>query len=103
MRVWVYMPGRGYVGTGVTTGVAVEFEDSLVTVEGEQHRLRDLDLNASYRYDEGLVEYILPIDWDVTVPQEEAFRERGLFANQNSACLLRDERTREALRGRFGF
>lgn len=40
-------------------------------------------------------EYVVPVRWAKSVPVEEAYSETGMFANQNSACKLRQEFTLE--------
>lgn len=48
------------------------------------------------------VEWMVPIRWIHTVPQAAAYWEKGLFANQNSACKLRQEFTLDKLSRHFG-
>ena len=43
----------------------------------------------------------MPVRWLRTVPQDEAVWERGLFANQNSACRMGSRFTVETLVDRF--
>ncbi|UFU01838.1 hypothetical protein LQF12_09945 [Ruania suaedae] len=40
--------------------------------------------------------------WIHTVPREEAFWKPGMFANQNSACRLRNQFTIEQVETAFG-
>lgn len=47
-------------------------------------------------------EYLVRVDWLHTVPREQAFWEPGLFANQNTACRLRDENTIQRVSRTFG-
>jgi hypothetical protein len=47
------------------------------------------------------MEYAVRVDWKRTHPREQAIREKGLFANQNSACKLRNSFTLERLAERF--
>jgi hypothetical protein len=49
-----------------------------------------------------LHEYIVPVDWEKTVPIDNAFWMKGLFANQNSACKLRHEMTITEVSKAFG-
>lgn len=104
-RVWACIPGSGYVGTGVTTGPAVQFDNVQVTVDGELRWLHNLDLRAAYRHEAGTgdqAEYVVPVAWDVTVPRSEAYWRPGMFANQNSACRLDNQpETLEKVRERF--
>jgi hypothetical protein len=42
------------------------------------------------------------VDWMKTLPREQAIWEPGMFANQNTACKLRNQFTIERLTERFG-
>ena len=47
-------------------------------------------------------EWILPVTWASTVDRTQALRIPGLFANQNSACKLRDQFTIDEVTAFFG-
>jgi len=51
---------------------------------------------------EETAEYVVPVDWISTRTREQAIRQKGLFANQNSACKLRNRFTLEVLYQAFG-
>jgi hypothetical protein len=92
-RIFVCVPKSGYVGIGRVSGPVTRFSDAVVTVDGRQERLAGLPLAGTYRHDEGgdsdgTAEYVVPVQWDATVPASQAIWKRGLFANQNSACKL---------------
>ena len=89
-RVWVKVPGKGFVGVGRALGTsqpAAEFR--LGTPEGEKS-IFELPTVANYKpeavNDLDRCEYFVPIDWLQTVPLENAFHEIGLFGNQNTVC-----------------
>jgi hypothetical protein len=42
------------------------------------------------------------VRWIATVAREDAYRERGFFANQNTACQLRHQATLDKLYQHFG-
>jgi hypothetical protein len=96
-RIFVHVPGRGYVGVGTVTGAAMPASEARLAVNYDQQSFRTLDLQGDYGlHGEGLDEdgsdineYIVPISWERTVDSAEAFWRKGLFANQNSACKLR--------------
>jgi hypothetical protein len=44
---------------------------------------------------------VVPVRWLATRPREEAVWERGMFANQNSACKLRNRFTLDELVRQF--
>lgn len=99
-RVNVHVPKREYVAVGVTLAEARRFEDAKVFVDGQWVRLADQKLVGSYRHvEEGepvtddVAEYVVPVQWITAHPLNEAYWERGMFANQNSACKLRQEFT----------
>lgn len=106
-RIWTYIPKSGYVGVGEVTGEAMPAEEAVLSVDGEQRPMRDLDLKAQYRHagadgDRERAEYVLPVRWLTTVDRENALSRTGFFANQNSACKLRNRFTLDELTKHFG-
>ncbi len=85
-RIWVNVPGHGYVGVGVVTGgcaPAREFYyDGRPILEvvklGTYHREYADDLEHS--------EYFVPVQWCQTTSLAGAFWEVGMFGNQNTIC-----------------
>ena len=97
-RVNVVIPGKGYVGVGRVTGAPVRVIDS--------DSYKNRQLAGSYRHDgeeqdDDVAEWMVPVEWLHVLPREQAFWKQGMFANQNSACRLRDEFTLEQLAERF--
>ncbi len=108
-RVFVYVPKVGYVGAGTVAGSAAPADEATLDVDGKQVSFRSLDLVGPYTHeidnpdpDEDYQEWIVPVVWERTVDRESALREAGLFANQNSACRLRDEHTLNRVTEFFG-
>jgi hypothetical protein len=100
-RVFVYIPGAGYVRVGIVSTEAKPVRDFRVTLNGTAQPLlqcdliaTDMDKNAD---DPEYSEHVVGVDWIKTLPRGEAVRERGLFANQMTACRLRDPHTLERL------
>ena len=93
-RVFARIPQVGYVGVGLTSGPAIPFKDSPFAAIP--------DLEAGYAYANGELEWVLPVTWIRTRTVDDAVDEVGLFANQNSACRLRDAKTVAVLEERFG-
>jgi hypothetical protein len=62
-----------------------------VEVNGEPKTLLDVPLKApslvEYTQPDNM-EYAVRVDWIKTLPREQAIKEKGLMANQNSACKL---------------
>lgn len=101
-RVFVCIPSVGYVGVGTVTGEARAFDEAMVTVDGQAVRLAEQPLKAAYAHAheqdiEDNLEYVVPVRWIQTRPREGAFWVKGMFANQNSACKLRNRFTLEQL------
>ena len=90
----MYVPKTGYVGVGIATGPATGFEDS--------HIADAKDLEWDMNHANGEPEWVLPVRWISTVPLEEAVWKKGMFANQISACGLRNSFTLENLYAAFG-
>ncbi|WP_413452961.1 endonuclease NucS domain-containing protein [Georgenia phoenicis] len=108
-RVNVHVPGLGYVAVGVVLAEAEPFETARVLVDGTWVPLAQQPLRAPYSHDsrrepttEDNAEYVLPVRWIVAHPRSDAYWEKGMFANQNSACKLRQEFTLERLAHHFG-
>jgi len=105
-RVFVNIPGKGYVGVGIVEGPPVAATKAKInTPEGEKN-LVDLPLIAPNMArdadDEELCEYIVPVRWLKTSPREEAYRESGMFGNQNIVCRLTNAFTLDKLITHFG-
>jgi hypothetical protein len=89
-RVWVKVPGSGFVGVGQVTGHAQPASTFKVkTSEGEVPVL-DVAKRGSYHReffdDPERCEYFVPVQWLQTVPLERAVQEIGMFGNQNTVC-----------------
>jgi hypothetical protein len=91
--IFVYIPQTGYVGHGVTKSLAVVFEESKFSDRS--------DLLGRYTHDNGEPEYVVEVDWIKAISKDEAIWQKGLFANQNSACHLSHAKTLEILRTAF--
>jgi hypothetical protein len=104
-RVFVYIPGTGYVGVGTVTETAQPVTEFMVEVDGERKGLLDAPLKApsltEYTQPDNM-EYAVRVEWIRTLPRDKAIKEKGMFANQNSACKLRNSFTLERLTERFG-
>jgi hypothetical protein len=89
-RLWVKVPGSGFVGVGRATGCAQPAAS--FTVETPQGELPVLDVAKGGHYHREFIddpercEYFVPVHWLQTVPLEKAIQEIGLFGNQNTVC-----------------
>lgn len=100
-RVWVKVPGRGFVGVGIVTGSCQPASTfTIKTADGEKPVI-DVLHRASYHVeninDPETCEYFVPVRWLDTVPLENAFQEIGLFGNQNTVCKPTTEKWRSTV------
>lgn len=83
-RVWVNIPGTGYVGVAKVLGHAI-VADEFITPE--------MQLNGQYGLaadrGEDDAEYFVPVTWLHKVSEAQAVNEVGLFGNQNSVARPR--------------
>lgn len=105
-RVNAYVPGHGYVAVGETLGPARRFDEVEVRDDYQWVPLRDLPLQGTYQHpgadSDELAEWVVPVRWESSGPLDEAYWEKGMFANPNPVCELRQEFTLERLADRFG-
>lgn len=87
-RLWVNIPGVGYVGVGIVTETATSTHESEISVDGQDVKFFDLPLNAEYHKDSpsNKGEYIVRVKWLKTAAKNEAVREFGFFGNQNTVA-----------------
>ena len=93
-RVWACIPKTGYVGVGIVAGPAV--------IATESEFANEPNLSWDFTHENGEPEWLLPVRWIKTVSSEEAVWRKGMFANQNSACKLRNSFTINELYKEFG-
>jgi hypothetical protein len=92
-RLFVYMPKIGYVGVGVTTGLAINYSESA--------EWKSKKMAGRYIHDNGEPEFLVPVRWIKTLSPAEAIYGNGLFASQHSACKIRDQKTLKVLTKKF--
>lgn len=108
-RIWVNIPGAGYVGVGEVAATREPVDEFKVNVDGKEVRLVDLDVKAKgmrkLNEDPEKAEYLVKVKWIKTVPESQAIKEKGFFGNQNTVARPRTpkwEHTVERLKKRFG-
>jgi hypothetical protein len=107
-RVWVNVPGRGYVGVGKVTGTATRADAFKVSKDGKEVRFIDLPEGKNYAANaenEELANYFVQVEWLATRPLNQAISQVGFFGNQNSVCKPRTSKwpfTVETLAKAFG-
>ena len=89
-RVWVKVPGAGFVGVGRVIGRSQPASTFRVNTPNGEVAVLDAARNGSYHReflnDPERSEYFVPVQWSQTVPLEQAVQEIGLFGNQNTVC-----------------
>jgi len=92
-RVWVNIPGVGYVGVGKVTDTAKKADEVFFEENGVEQNIYQLSNNASYYkeflYGDDRVEFIVKVEWVKALPANEAISEIGFFGNQNTVCKPR--------------
>ena len=104
-RVWVNVPGKGFVGVGrVTTPVMPAADFTVVQPDGTVKPLAELPLESKNLLDPALDERIVGVQWLQIVKSENAIHEKGFFGNQNTVARPKSRRwdhTIGRLRTRF--
>lgn len=88
-RIWVNVPGQGYVGTGTVLSRPVPFSEFELNGKPVSEVL---PYTARPGAPESEQEHFVRVDWLHTVPLNQAVREIGFFGNQNSAARPRTKK-----------
>lgn len=100
-RVWAAIPGTGYVGVGEVTAPAVAVNDFQIASDGAMLPILHVPLRATSMGDDAhdaeQSEYLAAVRWIDTRAREDAFWEKGMFANQNVVAKLRQTFTLQRL------
>jgi hypothetical protein len=103
-KIFAYMKGLGYVGFGEVVRPAQPIGQFVV--EGLGKTLLDLPLTSmhagEHKDSPEMCEWVVGIRWLAKFPSQEAKTFRGVFANQNIVCKLRDPKTVQFLESEFG-
>ena len=94
-RIWVYIPGTGYVGVGRVLEKSVPVSEFLVDDNhGKSVPITNLPLAIakSGSDDPEKTEHLVRVEWIKTIPVSEAIHEKGFFGNQNSAAKPRSKK-----------
>ena len=108
-RVWVNIPGRGYVGVGKVISGPVKVENFKVRdTNGAELSIINAHLEGPNilvnRDNEDLAEYLVRVEWLSVLKLNEAVKEKGFFGNQNTVCkpvTKKWQHTVERLKRRF--
>jgi hypothetical protein len=88
-RLWVKIPGAGFVGVGRVVGEAVPASEFRVTTPSGERSFMEIAKAGYHReslQDPERCEWFVPVKWLDTVPAERAVQEVGMFGNQNTVC-----------------
>jgi hypothetical protein len=89
-RVWVKVPGSGFVGVGNVVSEVKPAKEFFITTDlGDSPALDVLSEGTYHREfadDEEKCEYFVSIDWLDTKDLDDAVQEFGMFGNQNTVC-----------------
>lgn len=103
-KLFAYMKGIGYVGYGEVTHPATPISEFIVGEIGKP--LLELPLKAPYAAENkdshDKSEWVVGVEWVRHFPREEARTFKGVFANPNIVCKLRDQKTLDFLCSEFG-
>lgn len=109
-RLFAYLPGRseaptkGYLGVGSVTQTKTPVTEFEVEHDEETKPILECDLHADLgrnKDDPTMREYLIGVEWIETLPLEGAYREKGMYSNQNTVTKLKDQTTLEKLCDRF--
>lgn len=109
--VYVYIPGKGYVGKGTVTVEKTLAEEYLpaafnTDINAPKVFLKALPLTAQDMFaeiPEDEKEYVVGVEWHSVVPADEGLYGRGLFSNSNIVCdITEDEYTKNAVAKHLG-
>lgn len=104
-RVFVCIPGSGYVGAGEVTESVNSINEFEIEVDGDSVPFLQAALQGHYMKDVAdnpeLCAYFVRVKWFKTYPKSEPFWEKGMYANQNTVTKLRNRFTLEKLYSEF--
>ena len=105
-RVFACIPQLGYVGVGIVRESVQRVADFNVTLNGQLVPILEAPLLSSNMgkgaEDDDASEYLVRVEWIKTLPKSEAFWEKRMYANQNTATRMRNLFTLERLIEHFG-
>ena len=104
-RVWVAVPGRGYVGVGEVVTTRKRYDEFCIDIGGVSTPITGIELEAPSALDEAHGEHFVGVKWTKAVGLQDAVRERGFFGNQNTVARPRSKKwvlTVERLKALWG-
>jgi len=97
-RIFAMIPKHGYVGVGEVVGEYVPIKDFSVIHNNKEQSIIDVHLKVdgvkSFPHDDlDKCEYFVKVKWLKIVDEKDAYWEKGMRANQNSAFKFRSKFT----------
>lgn len=89
-RIWVNVPGRGYVGVGEVTAEAVRYDQFSVHKDGNLIPITQVEMEAPEAFDEEYGQHFVGVSWTKAVDLDAAVKEWGFFGNRNTVAQPRD-------------
>jgi len=100
-RIFAMIPKKGYIGVGIVIEKSIPIKDFKIIENSKEKSILDVKLDCEAIKDNfenlELCEYLVKIDWIETIEEKNAYWEKGLRANQNSAFKLKNKFTLEKL------
>ena len=100
-KIFAYIKGKGYVGYGTVEEEAVPISQFLVNGTPITQLLPEDSKFGGDRNNIEKTEWLARVKWIKTVNESEAKTFKGVFANQNVVCKLRDKPTFDFLTKEF--
>ena len=107
-RIFAYAPGNGYIGVGIVRDT-VKPADKLevpAAADGTPSLLRHQPVHApnmwEHEHDADRAEQAVAVNWLATRDIDQALWKKDWFANQTTACRLRDPQLVQELATAFG-
>ena len=102
-KIYAYISRMGYVGYGIVKKEAVPIKEYIVDKKSKtlfEVPLKQKNVLQNYENLE-LSEWVVGINWLKTFSREEAKTYKGIFANPNVVCKLRNQKTAKFLEKKF--
>ena len=101
-RVWVNVPGSGFVGVGIVQSESTPLVDFVLdrndgTAVPAQTLLSKANYHLEFIDNPDRCEYFVRVRWIATVPLDHAIQEVGMFGNQNTVCAPKTPKWRHTV------
>lgn len=101
-KVFYYQKKNGYLGYGLITAEKTAATDYVLADGRRLVEAVPKSYLTEFADDPDNCAYVVGVDWQTTVPVNEAKTFSGIFSNQNVVCKIRHQETADFLREQFG-